>query len=272
MSVLNVILSGINQENQTGNENHVGFRQYLPVFNGRSLFELTFERNRKFTDIPMVIGRVDNFKLSRNAFSNLGIFKYSEIIKARDRKNAADLAFAAFASDPDDILVINPSDLMVKPSASYQETIKEAIALAKMNKIVVIGLYKSTFNPGLGYIINDRESVRFSKQLNLEISNYLLEPSCLLIHSGIYCFKAKVFLNELKKYQPEFYSSVKRAYFKKSGSFINELLNEAIPEIDLEKDLLQKTSFVKVLPALFDGLEKYSLNESAKKTVSTPSA
>lgn len=272
MSVLNVILSGINPESQTGNENQVGFKQYLPVFNGKSLFELTYERNRKFTDIPMVIGRVDNFKLSRHAFSNLGIFKYNEIIKARERRNAADLAFAAFASDPDDILVINPSDLMVRPSASYQEAIKKAIDLAEEDKIVVIGLYKSTIHTGLGYIVNDRDSVRFSQQLNLEISNYLLDPSCLLIHSGIYCFKAKVFLKELKKCQPKFYSRVKRAYFKKSGSFINELLNEAIPEIDLEKDLLENTGLLKIIPALFDMLDKHSLNDSTRNTVLSPSA
>lgn len=272
MRVLNVILSGIGQEVQTGKENHAVSKQYLPVFNGRSLFELTFERNRKFTDIPMVIGRVDNFRLSRKAFSNLGVLKYNEIIEASDRKNAADLAFAAFASDPDDILVINPSDLMVKPSISYQESVKEAISMAESGKIVVIGLYQSSYDTGFGYVIHDRESVRFSKQINFEISNYLLDPGSLLIHSGIYCFQAKVFLKELKKYQPEFYSRVKRAYFKKSGSFINELLNEAIPEIDLEEDLLQNTCRLKVLPAHFDVLEKSYQSDPTLKPVLSPSA
>lgn len=259
---MNVILSGIGEESQSGYKNQVGLKQYLPVFNGRSLFELTFERNRKLTDIPMVIGRVDNFLESRKAFSRLGVSKYNEIIEAKDRKNAADLAFASFAAYPDDILVINPSDLMVKPSVSYQDTVKVAIELAERDEIVVIGLYKSTFNPGLGFIVCDRNSVRFSKQNNLEISNYLLDPGGLLVHSGIYCFKAKIFLKELKKYQPEFYNRVKRAYLKKSGSFINELLNEAIPEIDLEKDLLQNTCRLKVLPTIFDRLEKHSLCDS----------
>jgi mannose-1-phosphate guanylyltransferase len=82
-------------------------KQYLELFGGKSLFEMTVERNIGVAGKILVVGNIDNHHLSCKVMEK---FKtpHSYVVESTPRNTAAAIAFAAFQSDPDDILIITP--------------------------------------------------------------------------------------------------------------------------------------------------------------------
>lgn len=216
---------------------------FQPGVNGKTPFEQAIEMNALISDKMMVIGQVSNFKYSRNAFLKLGIYNYEEIIEACSKNTAADFAFASFESKSDDILIVMDSFIPIQANDFYYNTLAHAKKMAAKGDIVLIDFYKE-------------ESLESEHDNNIP-------------HHRIYCFKSDVYLDELMKFEPVIYYSVRRAHFKKSGSFINELLNELIPTKSVEEAVLKHSDCVKTIQAT---LPEPVSNQSEIKTESQLSA
>src|SRR5690606_41055376 len=76
-------------------------KQYLNLFQGKSLFEMTVQRNKTVADQVVIVGNKDNTHLSRRAMVNCGL-PYKNIVEATARNTAAAIAFAALAVNPED--------------------------------------------------------------------------------------------------------------------------------------------------------------------------
>jgi mannose-1-phosphate guanylyltransferase len=77
-------------------------KQYLEIFENKSLFEMTVERNSHLADKVMVVGNVDNHHLSGKVMDKTKT-TYLNIVEATPRNTAAAIAFAAFAANSEDI-------------------------------------------------------------------------------------------------------------------------------------------------------------------------
>jgi mannose-1-phosphate guanylyltransferase len=208
---------------------------FQPLLDGKSAFELSIEKNSAIVDSVMVVGQVANFKFSRNALLKMGIYNYDEIIEARSKNTSADFAFAAFESNQEDILLISTTFPPYVTDDYYYNTLEHAKKLAANGNIVLIDMYQED-------------------QLQDQ------EESFIPPHR-IYCFKAQTYLDELLQHDPVIYYSVRRAHFKKSGSFINELLNELIPTKNVEEAVLDKSDKVKSIMASFKTLDTLESNQ-----------
>jgi mannose-1-phosphate guanylyltransferase len=114
-------------------------KQYLDLFEGKSLFEMTVERNRTLVDQVMVVGNIDNHHLSRQVLEKSNT-PYIDIIESTPRNTAAAIAFAAFASDPETILIVTPSDHIIGDMEQYNKAIQEAVEKASNGFIVTFGI------------------------------------------------------------------------------------------------------------------------------------
>ena len=252
MKTKNVILSDVKASRIGAHSSKIKSFQYQPIMEGKSPFEMTIERNKTLSDNLMVIGRIDNFKHSRDVFSKLKIFKYDEIIEACPKNTASAAAFAAFESEPDDILLITPSDQLIIADKHYHDVIENAKEIAKNGNLVIIGLIQSKGDLVSNLYRKNEKSLSLDEGLGHVEREDKRNADRKLVNSGIYCFRAQDFLDELKELEPELFQAVKRAHFKKSGGFVNEILNELIPEKSLECVILSRSSKVKVLPAEFN--------------------
>ena len=124
-------------------------KQYLDIFDGKSLFEMTVARNRNIADKLMVVGNSDNCHLSRKVVEKTNT-EYIDIVESTPRNTAAAIAFAAFASDPEDILIITPSDHIIDGMDAYETAIKEAVEKAKQGYIVTFGIVPTKPETGYG--------------------------------------------------------------------------------------------------------------------------
>ena len=227
-------------------------KQYLDIFNGKSLFEMTVNRNSELVDKVIVVGNVDNCHLSRMILEKSAT-QYIDIIEATPRNTAAAIAFAAFASKPDDILMVTPSDHIIDNETIYNEAVKNAISKAEQGNILTFGIKPSKPETGYGYIEFEGDKVlAFHEKPNLPKAVEFLQKDNFYWNSGMFCFKARVFLAELEKFEPEVYKQSKLAWESNENGLLNLDISMKIPSISVDYAVMERSKKIKVVPSLFE--------------------
>ncbi|WP_418263512.1 mannose-1-phosphate guanylyltransferase [Flavobacterium faecale] len=227
-------------------------KQYLKLFAGESLFEKTINRNVAFSNNTIVVGNIENYKLTDILMSKMEK-PFIHIVEAIPRNTAAAIAFAAFASKPDDILLVTPSDHVIEGSDLYESALKQAIALANQDYLVTFGIKPTKPETGYGYIEFDNENViAFHEKPSLEIASKYLEAKKYFWNSGLFCFKAAKFLSELEKQEPEVFLASKAAWKANEKGFLDYNLSIKIPSISVDYAVMERTKAIKMVPSQFD--------------------
>ncbi|WP_313386834.1 mannose-1-phosphate guanylyltransferase [Chishuiella sp.] len=251
MSVYNVILSGGVGSRLWPLSRKSHPKQYLPLFDGKSLFELTIERNLCVADKLMIIGNKENDHLSQEALDKFDI-EYTKIVEAVPRNTAAAIAFAALALDENDILIVTPSDHLIEDKDAYKEAMQKAIELAENDYIVTFGVQPTRPETGYGYIEHKGDKVlSFREKPNHITAQDFIEQGNFLWNSGMFCFKAKVLLKELKKFEKVIYETSKTAWKASVNGELDEALSLQIPSNSIDYAVMERSKKIKVVPAGF---------------------
>ncbi|KAF2333160.1 mannose-1-phosphate guanylyltransferase [Flavobacterium daemonense] len=226
-------------------------KQYLEIFESKSLFEMTVERNSLLADKVMVVGNVDNHHLSKKVMDKSNI-SYVNIVEATPRNTAAAIAFAAFASDREDILIVTPSDHIIDLMNNYNSAIGEAVSKAKDGFIVTFGVIPTKPETGYGYIESKGDKViSFREKPNETTAKEFISRGNFLWNSGMFCFKAGVLLDELKQFQPDVYEKSKAVWESSEDGFLDLELSLEIPSISIDYAVMERSKKIKVVPASF---------------------
>lgn len=253
MKTINVILSGGVGSRLWPLSRKARPKQYLPIINGKTLFQLTASRNRKICDHILVVGNEGNRNLSKKDLASAGLKDFQEIVEACPRNTAAAIAFAAFSSNSEDILFVTPSDHLIKNEESYGLAVGRGIQLAKKGYVVTFGLKPTYPETGFGYIEADGEDViSFREKPDQKTASYFVSNGNFLWNSGIFCFQAGVFLEELLLWAPEVYHSALEAYNHMQDGELSFKLSLQIPAISVDYAVMEQSKKVKVVPSAFD--------------------
>ena len=226
-------------------------KQYLNIFDGKSLFEMTVNRNRTIATKLIVVGNIDNCHLSK-AVLNKANKSYIDIVESTPRNTAAAIAFAAFASKPEDILVVTPSDHIIGEMKYYKNAILEAVEKALNGFIVTFGIIPIRPEIGYGYIERDGDDVlSFREKPSQELAREFIANGNFLWNSGMFCFKASVFLEELQLYAPEVYEKAKIAWENNVDGNLDLDLSMDIPSISIDYAVMERSKKIKVVSSKF---------------------
>jgi mannose-1-phosphate guanylyltransferase len=226
-------------------------KQYLDIFDGKSLFEMTVERNRNLADTIMVVGNIDNCHLSRKVMEKSNT-PYIDIIESTPRNTAAAIAFAAFASEPNAVLIVTPSDHIIDKMEDYEAAIQEAIDKASKGFIVTFGIIPSKPETGYGYIERKGDDVlSFREKPNQVTATDFIAKGNFLWNSGMFCFKAAVFLEELKAFNPEVYEKAKKTWDANTNGTLDLDLSLEIPSISIDYAVMERSKKIKVVSSTF---------------------
>ena len=226
-------------------------KQYLDLFEGKSLFAMTVERNRTLVDQVMVVGNSDNCHLSRHILEKSNT-PYIDIVESTPRNTAAAIAFAALASDPEAILIVTPSDHIIGDMEYYNKAIQEAVEKAFNGFIVTFGIIPTKPETGYGYIERKGEDVvSFREKPNQVSARDFIARGNFLWNSGMFCFKAGIFLEELKTYNPEVYEKSKIAWDNNSNGNLDLALSMDIPSISIDYAVMERSKKIKVVVSEF---------------------
>jgi len=227
-------------------------KQYIPMFGDKSLFQLTAERSKHLVDHTLVVGNKDNFLLSQADMVRAGVSEYSEIIEAAPRNTAAAIAFAALSLDKEDILVVTPSDHIITNEEEYALSLKEGIQLAQQGYLVTFGITPVKPETGYGYIeYQGNEVLSFREKPGKDLAQTFLDTGNFLWNSGMFCFQAGTYLEELNKFEPELLETSLNCWESRLESFLPETETMLIPSISIDYAVMEKSEKIKVVKANF---------------------
>jgi len=230
-------------------------KQFIKLFDNKSLFQLTIERNQSECDNFLIVSNAQQYFLASDQMGELKIDSEHQdskfLLEPIGRNTAPAIALACFALDRDEIVLITPSDHLIKDEDAYDKVISRAIELAKDDNLVTFGIKPEFAETGFGYIEADGEDVKaFKEKPNKTTAQEYLDAGNYYWNSGMFCFRAGVFLDELEKYSPEIYNSSKHAYLNANREDMIRILHDDmadIPEDSIDYAVMERSQKVKVV-------------------------
>lgn len=235
-------------------------KQFVKLFNNKSLFQLTLQRNSASCNSQFIVSNSEQYFLALDQLEEISKSKNNEtkyLLEPIGRNTAPAIALACFAIDKDEIVLVTPSDHLVKNEAQYQKILQSAKELANLDCLVTFGIKPTFAETGFGYIEADGEDVKaFHEKPDFDTATAYLKAGNYYWNSGMFCFKAGIFLEELQKYSPRIYEASYAAYkaASSSASLIRIKLEDMqnIPEDSIDYAVMEKSSKVKVVPSDID--------------------
>jgi mannose-1-phosphate guanylyltransferase len=232
-------------------------KQFIKLFNDKSLFQLTVERNSILCDSNFIVSNSEQYFLALEQEEEISEQKENSayMLEPVGRNTAPAIALACMALDPEEIVLVTPSDHLIKDEDAYKQVILKAKKEVENNNLVTFGITPSYPEVGFGYIEADGLDVKsFKEKPDLETAKSYLEKGNYYWNSGMFMFKAGVFLEELKKYSPDIYSTSEIAFKNKLNITdrqfkikTEDMLN--IPEDSIDYAVMESSERVKVIPS-----------------------
>jgi len=232
-------------------------KQFLKLFDGKSLFQKTIERNKKIVDNFLIISNIDQYFIALDQLDEIGESQKPFLLEQVGKNTAPAITFAAFECDKDEILFVTPSDHLIKDELKYQQAIKKAEKLAQDGYLVTFGIKPSHPDTGYGYIeASGFDVLNFYEKPDLDRANKYLKSGNFYWNSGMFMFKAGVFLDELKIHSPKIFESCKKIYeqdIKTIGNNQKRITNmKNLDSISIDYALMEKSFKIKMVPSNFD--------------------
>jgi len=254
-------------------------KQFVKLFDDKSLFQLTVERNSKLCDGQMIVSSADQYFLALDQLEELNKTNNSYLLEPIARNTAPAIALACMALEYDEIVLVTPSDHLITNESAYASVVSRAKELAMQDYLVTFGITPAFAETGFGYIEADGEEVMsFKEKPNFDTATEYLNAGNYYWNSGMFCFKAGVFLDELAKYSSDMYQKCKVAYENANKESIIRIKHDdmsAIPENSIDYAVMEKSDRVKVVASTigwsdvgsFDALyEEMSKDENGNTT------
>jgi len=229
-------------------------KQFVKLFDDQSLFQLTVERNSKVCDSQFIVSNAEQYFLSVDQLEELDKTNNKYLLEPVGRNTAPAIALACFALDPEEFVLVTPSDHLIKDETEYAKVLKIASELASQNNLVTFGITPTFAETGFGYIESENtyDVKAFYEKPNKQTAEKYLEAGNYYWNSGMFLFKAEVFLEELQKYSPTIYEASLEAFNNASKDEIIRIKHidmSNIPEDSIDYAVMEKSSKVKVVPS-----------------------
>lgn len=227
-------------------------KQFVKLFEGKSLFQLTVERNSTLCNQQMIVSNTEQYFLALDQLEEIEHHNSQYLLEPAGRNTAPAIALACMALDADEIVLVTPSDHLIKNASAYATVLERAHLLAEGGSLVTFGIAPTFAETGFGYIEAEGEEVRaFHEKPDALTAQRYVDAGNYYWNSGMFCFKAGVFLEELQKYSPEIFETSKIAFNNKKTDLSTFRIQHtdmvAIPEISIDYAVMEKSSKVKVV-------------------------
>jgi len=222
-------------------------------FDDRSLFQLTVERNSKVCKSQYIVSNAEQYFLALDQLEVLQKSNNRYLLEPVGRNTAPAIALACFSLDADEVVLVTPSDHLIKNETAYMQVLEKAQKLALDDKLVTFGIAPTFPETGFGYIEAEGCNVKaFHEKPDAATAKAYVDAGNYYWNSGMFCFKAGVFLEELQRYSPKIYQASLRAYHNANKEDLIRIGYEdmlQIPDNSIDYAVMEKSKIVKVIPA-----------------------
>lgn len=268
-SIIPVILSGGSGSRLWPLSRSMRPKQFLGVTDESSLFQLTLNRIQAFgvaqMGSPLVVTNEDHRFLVGEQCRSMGVTPAGILLEPMARNTAPAIAVAAMAAmaqaqGNDPVLLVLPSDHLIADTAAFVQAVTVARQAAQDGQLVTFGIVPTHAETGYGYIQASSPLrpdaatpvTQFCEKPDLQTAQAFLKAGSYTWNSGMFVFKASVFLRELDAHQPELLKACRLAWeaARQDLEFIR--LDAAgfaqCPSISIDHAVMEKTSHSSVVP------------------------
>lgn len=228
-------------------------KQFVKLFENKSLFQLTVERNSKICGGQFIVSNAQQYFLALDQLEELDKTNNQYLLEPVGRNTAPAIALACMVLDKETIVLVTPSDHLIKDEKEYVKVVQKAKDLATCDNLVTFGITPTFAETGFGYIEADGLDVKaFHEKPDFQTATQYIAAGNYSWNSGMFCFKAGVFLEELKKYSPEIYEYSLKAFENASKDEMIRIKHDdmvSIPEESIDYAVMEKSDKVKVVPS-----------------------
>ncbi|HIQ46419.1 MAG TPA: mannose-1-phosphate guanylyltransferase/mannose-6-phosphate isomerase [Sulfurovum sp.] len=231
-------------------------KQFVKLFDNKSLFQLTVQRNETLCDQQFIISNAEQYFLAVDQLEELQAKDNKFLLEPIGRNTAPAIALACLALDSEEIVLVSSSDHLIKNQQNYEEIVTKARKLAEDDNLVTFGITAEYPETAYGYIEAEGIEVKaFHEKPDIRTAQNYIDAGNFYWNSGIFCFKARVFLEELQKYSPNIYKHAKNAFNNAKNDGVIRISHEnmiSIPEDSIDYAVMEKSTKVKVLVSDID--------------------
>ena len=244
-------------------------KQLMPLLSGEhSLFQKTLLRVSSIQDTapPIIVCNENHRFMAAAQIQEIGMTCAEIILEPAGRNTCPAIAVGALAAlkdgdDPD--LLVLPADHLIRNDALFAERVQKGTELASAGNIITFGIVPDRPETGYGYIRKGEDIqgfadcgacvVReFSEKPDYEKACNYVKSNEYLWNSGMFMFRASVFIDELARFSPQILKACRESYEKATKDLDFTRLEESsfmsCPNISIDYAIMEKTPRTVVIP------------------------
>lgn len=242
-------------------------KQFMDI-EGTTLFGDTVQRAMALphVDSPMVVCNESHRFFAAATLQQLQV-QGRIILEPMARNTAPAIALAALAalgnkaageSDNDPLLLVMPSDHRIESLPLFSAAVQQGMACATAGKLVTFGIVPTHPETGFGYIRRGQAEgpaygvAAFEEKPTESRAQELLAANDCYWNSGIFLFRASVFMQELCKYAPEIAAACHKAWegrqVDRDFVRVDSAAFDSSPAVSVDYAVMERTSESCVVP------------------------
>jgi mannose-1-phosphate guanylyltransferase/mannose-6-phosphate isomerase len=241
-------------------------KQFLDFFGADSFFSKTISRikNSEFFNSPIIVCNNEHRFLAASEMLKNNIKAQAIILEPESKNTAAAIAVGAFEiiknnGADHDLMLVMPSDHLIDDHQKFTSDILLAKELALAGYLVTFGITPNYPETGYGYIKQGEKLAEFKCGFKVEKfiekpdqkkAEEFLKEGGFLFNSGIFMFKASLYLDILKQLANDVFTA-------SLNSYQNSIID--LDFIRLEADSFAKSPNISVDYAVMEKSDKIAL-------------
>jgi len=238
-------------------------KQFMKIIGEESLLQATVQR------LKGVVRPAHTYIVTNNIYfyevkaqvAGSGIPDKNIILEPEGKNTAPAIGLCArliSRIDKDALLLVLPSDHYIKNAGNFKKTLKKAVACAKRDLLVTIGMKPAAASTGYGYIkVSEKAKAgrgveylavdKFLEKPDLNKAGKYFKDKRFYWNSGMFIWKAQVFLEEAKKYLPKLHAKLRLI------NSVNDIPGvwPHIEAISVDYGIMEHSRRIALIPATF---------------------
>lgn len=238
-------------------------KQFLALAGEHTMLQETWQRVAGLADAaPIVVANEEHRFLAAEQLRLMGVEHPAIVLEPVGRNTAPAIAAAALqamAQGADPLLLVLPSDHVVREGEAFRAAVRAASSAATSGALVTFGIVPDAPETGFGYIHAEaggtgdvRRVLRFVEKPDAATAQGYLDAGGYYWNSGMFLFRASRYLEELERFRPDILAAVRGAFDQaaRDGDFIrlDKDAFSASPSDSIDYAVMEKTDRAMVLP------------------------
>ena len=236
-------------------------KQFLALAGEHTMLQDTWLRVAPLADrAPIVVANEEHRFLAGEQLRLVGMAQAAILLEPIGRNTAPAIAAAALQAGEggdDPLLLVLPSDHVVRDADAFRAAVRAAMPAAEAGALVTFGIVPEAPETGFGYIQAEagdgvRQVRRFVEKPDAATAQQYLDAGGYYWNSGMFLFRASRYLEELGRFRPDILTAVRKAFAgaARDGDFVrlDKDAFAASPSDSIDYAVFENTDRAMVLP------------------------